>query len=140
MCSPSTTSDSRVRCSSPEITEIPVEGLGPSSPATVVEPSVQRPTEECASSTTSTSSTVDVSDTHYNHEVQVLTNALVALIAWPITFVCVVSADAANGVVNPLSTSSFPHPSAASFAAVLGLWCIGRRRWPGPVLAFSLGH
>ncbi|KAF4702091.1 hypothetical protein FOZ63_012561, partial [Perkinsus olseni] len=122
MCSPSTTSDSRVRCSSPEITEIPVEGLGPSSPATVVEPSVQRPTEECASSTTSTSSTVDVSDTHYNHEVQVLTNALVALIAWPITFVCVFLPSPVSSVVRgstrPLvyRTTAVARASARVFA------------------------
>ncbi|KAF4652932.1 hypothetical protein FOL46_009441, partial [Perkinsus olseni] len=123
---PFTTSAGRVRCSSPEITEIPVEGgLGPSSPATVVEPSLQRPTEECASSTASTSSTVDVSDTHYNHEVQVLTNALVALIAWPITFVCVFLPSPVSSVVRgstrPLvyRTTAVARASARVFARTL---------------------
>ncbi|KAF4676027.1 hypothetical protein FOL47_006827 [Perkinsus chesapeaki] len=77
-----------------EITEITEPAPGATVPSTVEQPSVQCQNieEESAGSTApsmASSDNVDVSDSRYYHDVAVLTDALIALVTWPVTFVCV---------------------------------------------------
>lgn len=133
MCESPTDETPSIR-SSPEVTELPTgtaEGsvLEPSSPTAAGLSGCSCEQQEFAASTvrrsltasrsglgahqvSSDGSTVDVSDGHYYDEVRVLTDALVALFTWPITFTCVVSGGVGFGmdIVTAATRQFLPSP------------------------------